>query len=78
MKIYRFKNGDRCPCCGQVIWNKTPEELAEFSLTVYVIGYRLGWADWILHPGDDAIDVSIRDILTAAFSLLDKMEESTS
>ena len=32
MKIYR--NGDRCPCCGQRIEGKTDDWLELFSLTV--------------------------------------------
>lgn len=65
MKIYRFKNGDACPCCGQELKGKTPEELAESSLTVYVIGTRLGLADWILRPGKDAIEISTEDMEVA-------------
>ena len=65
MKIYRFKNGDRCPCCGQEIQGKTPKELAEFSLTVYAIGRQLGLADWILRPGPDAIAINTEDMEAA-------------
>ena len=65
MKIYRFKNGDRCPCCGQEIQGKTPDELAEFSLTVYAIGRQLGLADWILRPEADAIEISTEDLEAA-------------
>lgn len=65
MKIYCFKNGDRCPCCGQELKGKTPEELAEFSLTVYAIGSQLGLADWILRPGPDAIVISTEDMEAA-------------
>lgn len=65
MKIYRFKNGDRCPCCGQEIHGKTPDELAEFSIIVYSIGSQLGLADWILRPEADAIEVSTEDLEAA-------------
>ena len=65
MKIYRFKNGDRCPCCGQEIQGKTPDELAEFSLTVYAIGRQLGLADWSLRPEADAIEISTEDLEAA-------------
>lgn len=32
MRIY--KNGDRCPCCGQILKDRTPEWLELFSQTV--------------------------------------------
>ena len=30
----QFQNGDRCPCCGQILKGKTPEWLQLFSETV--------------------------------------------
>ncbi len=62
MKIYRFKNGDTCPCCGQALNGKTLEELTEFSLVVYGIGSGLGLADWILRPGEDAIEIEPEEL----------------
>ena len=38
MKIYH--NGDRCPCCGTILWNKSREWLLDFSATVYAMGFR--------------------------------------
>ena len=38
MTLYR--NGDRCPCCGTVIQDKSREWLLEFSATVYALGFR--------------------------------------
>ena len=58
MKIYRFSNGDNCPCCGQVITGKTPEELSEISVMIYGVASALHIADWILRPGEDAIDIT--------------------
>jgi len=29
--MYIYKNGDRCPCCGTVLADKTEEQLAELS-----------------------------------------------
>ena len=58
MKIYRFRNGDTCPCCGQVITGRTAEELAELSVVIYGVASALGLADWIFRPGADAIDIS--------------------
>ncbi|MBQ1575793.1 MAG: hypothetical protein IIZ83_02425 [Oscillospiraceae bacterium] len=37
MHVYR--NGDRCPCCGTVIQDKSREWLLEFSAAVYAIGF---------------------------------------
>lgn len=63
--IYRFKNGDTCPCCGQVITGRTPEELAELSVLIYGVATALGIADWVLRPGEDAIEISAEDITRA-------------
>ena len=30
-KIKRFKNGDTCPCCGQVIRGLTDEQLDQYA-----------------------------------------------
>lgn len=38
MKIYR--NGDRCPCCGTVIQDKSREWLLEFSALCQALGFR--------------------------------------
>lgn len=62
MKIYRFHNGDTCPCCGQTISGKTPEELAEISVTIYGFASALGFADWIYRPGEDAIEITPEEI----------------
>lgn len=65
MKIYRFRNGDTCPCCGQVLSGKAPEELAEFSVVVYGFACALGIADWIYRPGEDAIEVTPEELQRA-------------
>ena len=65
MKIYRFQNGDTCPCCGQVLSGKTPEELAEFSVVVYGFACARGIADWIYRPGEDAIEVTPEELQRA-------------
>ena len=64
MKIYRFKNGDTCPCCGQVLTGKTPEELAEFSVLIYGVASAFHIADWLLRPGADAIEISQEQLQT--------------
>ena len=38
MKIYH--NGDRCPCCGTVIQDKSREWLLEFSAMAWALGFR--------------------------------------
>lgn len=58
MKIYRFRNGDTCPCCAQSIPGKSPEELAEFSVLIYGVASALNIADWIYNPGENAIEIS--------------------
>lgn len=32
--MYMFKNGDKCPCCGSVLRDKTDAWLQEFSALV--------------------------------------------
>lgn len=63
MKIYRFHNGDACPCCGQTISGKTEAELEEFSLLVFAAGTWLHLADWIIRPGADAIERSAEEMM---------------
>ena len=36
MKLYQ--SGDRCPCCGTVLRDKSPKWLAEFSVLVDELG----------------------------------------
>lgn len=62
MKIYRFKNGDACPCCGQALTGKTLDELLEFSIQVYGIASALGLPDWIIRPGEDAISLTPEEL----------------
>ncbi len=38
--MYRYKNGDRCPCCGEKLENKTEEWLRLFSTTCDLMGLR--------------------------------------
>ncbi len=65
MKIYRFKNGDACPCCGSEIQGMTPAELEEISLAVHAIARLLDRDDWILRPEADAIEISTEDLEAA-------------
>ena len=63
MKIYRFKNGDKCPCCGEPLSGKTGAELDELSVTVFRAGTWLGLEDWIIKPGEDAIELSHDELM---------------
>ena len=40
--MYRFQNGDRCPCCGQVLEGKSEDFLELFSQTVHLLGLDPG------------------------------------
>lgn len=74
MKIYRFKNGDTCPCCGRVLSGKTPVELAEFSVLIYGFATVLHIADWIYNPGDDAIEITpelLQELITGGEAMTD-------
>ncbi len=54
MKIY--KNGDRCPCCGQLIEGKSEEWLNDFSISASLIElclYPFGEADLKSTPAPD-------------------------
>lgn len=43
MHVYR--NGDRCPCCGNVIQDKSREWLLEFSALCQALGFGLAEDD---------------------------------
>lgn len=36
--MYNYQNGDRCPCCGEKLRDKSPEWLELFSRTVEILG----------------------------------------
>lgn len=38
--MYIYKNGDKCPCCGQELKGKSREWLLQFSAEVYAMGFR--------------------------------------
>ncbi len=38
--MYRFKNGDFCPCCGEKLEGKSEEWLRLFSTTCDLLGLR--------------------------------------
>lgn len=54
MRIY--KNGDRCPCCGQLIEGKSEEWLNDFSISAFLIElclYPFGEDDLKFTPAPD-------------------------
>ena len=55
MRIRLYKTGDPCPCCGQPIKARDPEELLEFSMLVDFMGIkdeRIPEVDIVLRPAD--------------------------
>lgn len=54
--MYIYKNGDRCPCCGEKLHDKSPEWLELFSRTVEILGLEplpepeIQPADWNRPP----------------------------
>lgn len=38
MRVYVYRNGDRCPCCGTVLQDKSREWLLEFSALCHTLG----------------------------------------
>lgn len=37
--MYIYKNGDRCPCCGELLQGKSEDWLWMFSLTAHTMGF---------------------------------------
>lgn len=38
--MHIYQNGERCPCCGEVLRDKTAEWLELFSYTCELLGLR--------------------------------------
>ena len=64
-KIKRYKNGDVCPCCGQVIEGKTREWLDLFSVRVAAIGFEADLDPFFAELGDDFLMVTLEDMSRA-------------
>ena len=64
-KIKRFRNGDVCPCCGQVIRGKTPEQLDVFSVRVAAIGFAADLDPMFPEYGGDFLMVTVDDMARA-------------
>ena len=54
--MYVYQNGDRCPCCGERLHDKSSEWLELFSLTTSILGLEplpvpeIQPADWNRPP----------------------------
>lgn len=64
-KIRRYKNGDTCPCCGQVIQGKAEDELLKFSVLAAAIGFEADLDPFFPELGGDYLEVSLQDMQRA-------------
>ena len=64
-KIRRYKNGDTCPCCGQVIQGKTEDELLKFSVLAAAIGFEADLDPFFPELDGDFLMVSLEDMQRA-------------
>lgn len=64
-KIKRFKNGDTCPCCGQVIRGMTSEQLDVFSVRVAALGFEADLDPMFPEHDGDFLMVTMSDLARA-------------
>ena len=64
-KIKRYRNGDTCPCCGQVIQGKTAEELDVLSVRLAAIGFESDLDPFFPELDGDFLMVSLEDMQRA-------------
>lgn len=64
-KIKRFKNGDICPCCGQVIRGLTDEQLDLFSVRIAAIGFEADLDPMFPEIDGDFLMVTLDDLSRA-------------
>ena len=64
-KIKRYRNGDACPCCGQVIQGKTAEELDVLSVRLAAIGFEADLDPFFPELDGDFLMVSLEDMQRA-------------
>lgn len=72
-KIKRYKNGDTCPCCGQLIQNKTAAELERFSMLAAAVMMELDPGSLLTGYGEDPMEVKVTDLQDA---LADSLQET--
>lgn len=61
-KIKRYRNGDTCPCCGQVIRGMTREQLDVFSVRVAAIGFEADLDPMFPENDGDLLMVTLEDM----------------
>lgn len=64
-KIKRFRNGDTCPCCGQVIRGMTSEQLDVFSVRVAALGFEADLDPMFPEYDGDFLMVTVSDLARA-------------
>ena len=64
-KIKRYRNGDTCPCCGQVIRGMTSEQLDVFSVRVAAIGFEADLDPMFPEHDGDFLMVTMSDLAKA-------------
>ena len=64
-KIKRYRNGDTCPCCGQVIRGMTPEQLDVFSVRAAAIGFEADLDPMFPEHDGDFLMVTMSDLARA-------------
>ena len=64
-KIKRYRNGDTCPLCGQVISGKTAEELDVLSVRLAAIGFEADLDPFFPELNGDFLMVSLEDMQRA-------------
>ena len=64
-KIKRYRNGDTCPCCGQVIRGMTSEQLDVFSVRVAAIGFEADLDFMFPEHDGDFLMVTVSDLARA-------------
>lgn len=74
IKIRRYENGDTCPCCGQVIHNKTAAELERFSVLAAAVMMDLDTGSLLTGYGEDPMEVRVSDLRDALADFLQEKE----
>lgn len=64
-KIKRFRNGDTCPCCGQMIRGMTPEQLDVYSVRIAALGFEADLDGMFPENDGDFLMVTLEDMARA-------------
>lgn len=76
IKIRRYENGDTCPCCGQVIQDKTAAELERFSVLAAAVMMELDPGSLLTGYGEDPMEVKLTDLQDALADFLQGEEKT--